>query len=54
MAGRVMVKCRFEEDASEMEIYDAEFPFQVTNIASPITPIFFTFRFKSSPLLLSH
>jgi len=38
MAGRVMVKCRFEEDATEMEIYDAEFPFQVTHIATSHPP----------------
>jgi len=38
MAFRVMVKCRFEQDATEMEIYDADFPFQVTHIATSHPP----------------
>ena len=27
--GRVLIKCRFEDDATELEVFDADFPFQV-------------------------
>ena len=29
---RVLVKCRFEDDATELEIYDTDFPFQVFSV----------------------
>jgi len=26
--GRCLIKCRFEDDATELEVYDVDFPFQ--------------------------